>query len=56
MFDKYRVPKTALLNKYADITPDGAYHSKIKSKSERMAVQLGSLSGGRIAIAQVSND
>uniref|UniRef100_A0A7S3P1G6 Uncharacterized protein n=1 Tax=Euplotes crassus TaxID=5936 RepID=A0A7S3P1G6_EUPCR len=46
----------ALLNKFADISPDGIYTSKITSKAKRMAVQLGSLSGGRIAISQVSND
>ena len=56
MFDRYRAPKISLLNKYADISPDGEYQSKITSKSKRMAVQLGSLSGGRIAIAQVSVD
>jgi len=56
MFDKYPIPKTALLNKYADITPDGGYVSEITSKSKRMAAQFGSLSGGRIAISQVSND
>lgn len=56
MFDKVRVPKESLLNKYADITPDGIYTSAIKSKSKRMAAQLGSLSGGRLAIAQVSVD
>ncbi|CAI2360677.1 unnamed protein product [Moneuplotes crassus] len=56
LFDKCRVPKTALLNKYADVSPDGVYSSSIKSKAKRMAVQLGSLSGGRLAIAQVSVD
>lgn len=56
MFDKYRIPKVSLLNKYADISPDGGYISDITSKSKRMAAQFGSLSGGRIAIAQVSVD
>eukprot|EP00344_Euplotes_crassus_P011763 CAMPEP_0197018648 /NCGR_PEP_ID=MMETSP1380-20130617/80224_1 /TAXON_ID=5936 /ORGANISM="Euplotes crassus, Strain CT5" /LENGTH=407 /DNA_ID=CAMNT_0042445903 /DNA_START=183 /DNA_END=1403 /DNA_ORIENTATION=- len=56
MFDNFRAGKKALLNKFADISPDGVYTSKITSKAKRMAVQLGGLSGGRIAISQVSND
>lgn len=55
-FEKYCIPKESLLNKFADICPDGGYSSKIASKSKLMAIQFGSLSGGRIAIAQVSND
>ncbi|CAI2360375.1 unnamed protein product [Moneuplotes crassus] len=56
MFDNFKVGKNSLLNKYADISPDGVYTSTITSKAKLMAVQLGSLSGGRIAITQVSND
>lgn len=55
-FNKFRIPKEALLNKFADITNDGVYFSVISSKGKRFAFQLGSLSGGRIAICQVSVD
>ena len=55
-FNKYRVPKSALLNRFADVTSDGVYFSVVSSKTKRFAFQIGSLSGGRIAIAQVSAD
>lgn len=55
-FNRYRVPKEALLNGFADVTSDGVYFSVISSKTKRFAFQIGSLSGGRIAIAQVSSD
>jgi acyl-CoA oxidase len=51
-FYQYRVPKTALLNQFVDISADGVYESQITSKSKLMAIQLGSLSGGRITISQ----
>lgn len=56
IFDNFRVEKKALLNRYASISPDGVYNSKITSNAKRMAIQFSSLSGGRLAIAQVSND
>lgn len=52
-FHKYRIPKDALLNRFCDVTSDGVYFSVIPDKRKRFAFQLGSLSGGRIAIAQV---
>lgn len=55
-FKKVRVPKEALLNRFADVMSDGVYFSVLSSKSKRFAFQLGSLSGGRLAIAQVSAD
>lgn len=50
------MPKNALLNGFADVTSDGVYFSVVSSKNKRFAFQIGSLSGGRIAIAQVSAD
>ena len=55
-FNKLRVPKEALLNKFADVTSDGVYFSVVSSKKKRFVFQIGSLSGGRVAIAQVSAD
>lgn len=55
-FKKIRIPKEALLNRFADVMSDGVYFSVISSKAKRFAFQLGSLSGGRLAIAQVSAD
>jgi acyl-CoA oxidase len=34
MFDKYKVPKSRLLNKYADVLDDGTYVSEIKSNNQ----------------------
>lgn len=34
-FEHYRIPRTALLNKQADVTPDGKYVAAIKDKSKR---------------------
>ena len=53
-FNNYRVPKDCLLNKFSDVTSDGVYFSVISNKKKRFAFQIGSLSGGRIAIALVS--
>ena len=55
-FNQYRVPKSSLLNRFGDIRTDGVYFSMVSSKSKRFQFQIGSLSGGRIAIAQVSAD
>lgn len=53
-FKNYRVPKESLLNRFCDVTSDGVYFSMISKKKKRFAFQVGSLSGGRIAIALVS--
>lgn len=49
-FNQYRVNKDALLNRSADITPEGNYVVKVKDKSKRFGVTLGILSLGRVSI------
>jgi len=49
-FNNYRVSKDALLNRNADITPEGEYIVKVKDKSKRFGVTLGILSLGRVSI------
>jgi acyl-CoA oxidase len=54
-FHNHRVSKNTLLNKFCDVTSDGVYFSVISDKKKRFAFQIGSLSGGRIAIGLVSS-
>ncbi|XP_053212724.1 peroxisomal acyl-coenzyme A oxidase 3-like [Panonychus citri] len=49
-FDHYRIGKDALMNRSADITPEGVYVNTVKDKSKRVGVTLGILSLGRVAI------
>lgn len=49
-FNHYRVSKDALLNRNADISPEGEYIIKVKDKSKRFGVTLGILSLGRCSI------
>lgn len=35
MFNNYHIPRTALLNKSSDVTPEGKYVSKVKDESKR---------------------
>lgn len=50
-FDHVRIPRENLLDRYATVTPDGVYDSPIASPSKRFFVMLGTLVGGRIAVA-----
>jgi acyl-CoA oxidase len=50
-FDRVRVPRTALLDRFAQVTPEGEYQSDIVRESRRFFTMLGTLVGGRIAIA-----
>lgn len=49
-FDNYRIGKDALMNRNADVTPDGTYVNTVKNKSKRVGATLGILSLGRVAI------
>jgi len=51
-FNQVRVPRANLLNKYGDITSEGAYHSDIENPSKRFFTMLGTLVGGRICVAR----
>ncbi len=50
-FDNVRVPRTALLNRYGDVAPDGSYSSPIDSPGRRFFTMLGTLVRGRISVA-----
>ena len=54
-FDGARVPREALLSRYAQVSPDGVYTSPIPSAGKRFFVMLGTLVGGRIAVASAAN-
>ncbi len=50
-FDGVRVPRTALLNQFADVTEDGTYISDIGSAGRRFFTMLGTLVQGRVSVA-----
>ena len=49
-FDGVRVPREALLNRFADVTEDGAYTSDIESAGRRFFTMLGTLVQGRVCV------
>jgi acyl-CoA oxidase len=53
-FDRVRVPREALLNRYADVTPEGSYTSPIESANKRFFTMLGTLVQGRVCISGAS--
>lgn len=50
-FDRVRVPREALLNRFGDISADGTYTSPIEDASRRFFTMLGTLIRGRVSIA-----
>ena len=53
-FDDVRVPRDALLDRFAQMSPEGEYHSPIPSPGRRFFTMLGTLIAGRISIAAAS--
>ena len=49
-FDHVRVPRENLLNKYADVAPDGTYSSPIENPNRRFFTMLGTLIRGRVTV------
>ncbi|CAI9400438.1 acyl-CoA dehydrogenase family protein [Nocardioides sp. T2.26MG-1] len=49
-FDHVRVPRTALLNRFADVTPEGVYESPIDNPNRRFFTMLGTLVQGRVCV------
>lgn len=49
-FDGVRVPRTALLNRFADVTPEGVYESAIDNPNRRFFTMLGTLVQGRVCV------
>src|ERR1700757_1174148 len=54
-FQNIRLPKTELLNRFAEVTDDGQYRSEIKSKNSRFFTMIGTLVNGRITMALAAN-
>ncbi|WP_159848765.1 acyl-CoA dehydrogenase family protein [Nocardia sp. CY41] len=50
IFDHVRVPRENLLNRYADVAPDGTYSSEIENPSRRFFTTLGTLVRGRVSV------
>ncbi|MEO5652063.1 MAG: acyl-CoA dehydrogenase [Marmoricola sp.] len=50
-FDEVRVPRTSLLNRYADVDEDGTYSSAIENVDRRFFTMLGTLVQGRVSVA-----
>jgi acyl-CoA oxidase len=54
-FQNTRVPKSELLNRFAEVTDDGQYRSVIKSDNSRFFTMIGTLVNGRITMALAAN-
>ncbi|WP_181782253.1 acyl-CoA dehydrogenase family protein [Pseudonocardia pini] len=50
-FSGVRVPREALLNRFADVAEDGTYSSSIENEGRRFFTMLGTLVRGRISVA-----
>jgi acyl-CoA oxidase len=50
-FDRVRVPRTALLNRFGDVAEDGTYTSPIENETRRFFTMLGTLVTGRISVS-----
>jgi len=53
-FDRVRVPRENLLDRFGEVTPEGEYRSSIASDGRRFFTMLGTLVAGRISIAAAS--
>jgi acyl-CoA oxidase len=49
-FDGVRVPREALLNRFADVAADGTYSSDIENPNRRFFTMLGTLVQGRVCV------
>ena len=53
-FDQVRVPRENLLDRFAQVHPDGTYSSAIASDGKRFFTMLSTLVGGRVSVAGAS--
>jgi len=53
-FDEVRVPRSAMLNRFADINDAGEYVSDIPDPDRRFFTMIGTLVGGRIGVGAAS--
>ena len=49
-FDGVRVPRSALLNRFANVTASGVYESEIENPNRRFFTMLGTLVQGRVCV------
>lgn len=49
-FDDVRVPREALLNRFADVSPEGVYESSVENPNRRFFTMLGTLVQGRVCV------
>jgi acyl-CoA oxidase len=49
-FDSVRVPREALLDRYAEVSPEGEYTSPIENPTKRFFTMLGTLVQGRVSV------
>eukprot|EP00698_Gefionella_okellyi_P014564 TRINITY_DN4037_c0_g1_i3.p2 TRINITY_DN4037_c0_g1~~TRINITY_DN4037_c0_g1_i3.p2 ORF type:complete len:571 (+),score=127.89 TRINITY_DN4037_c0_g1_i3:352-2064(+) len=50
-FDRTRIPRENLLNRFADVSPDGSYSSPFDHNTKRFGAMVAPLVGGRVMIA-----
>lgn len=50
VFDQVRIPRENLLNRFADVAPDGSYSSPIDDPGRRFFTMLGTLVRGRVTV------
>lgn len=53
-FDRVRVPRASLLDRFASLDEDGSYRSEIASPDRRFFTTLGTLVGGRVTLASAA--
>src|SRR3954447_4704252 len=53
-FDGVRVPRDALLDRYASVAPEGTYSSAIENPTRRFFTMLGTLIQGRVSVCGAS--
>ena len=49
-FDRVRVPREALLDRFASVSPEGVYASRIENRNRRFFTMLGTLVQGRVCV------
>lgn len=53
-FDSVRVPREALLDRYAQVSEDGTYSSRIENPDRRFFTMIGTLIQGRVSVCGAS--
>lgn len=53
-FGQVRVPRTALLDRFASVDEQGVYHSDIPNPDRRFFTMIGTLVGGRVSVGAAS--